>query len=120
MKFTGQKRMILVDEKYSQIAELEKFWNEMRGLLPNDFLYGLGANMDSGPIDYYIGKIDDYWDGGSEAIEIPDDGWVEFSCNQTDEDIEKMYRGIFKKGQPDYEIESMKDGIFTTKVHFAN
>lgn len=119
MKFFGQKRVIAVDANYSQITELEKFWNEMRELFPNDFLHGLGANMNSQTIDYYIGKVDEEWRGGSESIKIPDSDWREFSCKEDDVEIEKLYRMIFQQGTPDYELESMKNGIFTTKVHFA-
>ncbi len=120
MRFFGQKRTIVVDANYSQIAELEKFWNEMRELFPGGFLYGLGANMNSQTIDYYIGKIDEQWQDGVDVIEIPDDGWEEFSCKEDDAEIEKLYRGIFQQGTPDYELESIKNGIFTTKVHFVN
>lgn len=120
MRFFGQKRTIAVDANYSQITELEKFWNEMRELFPNDFLYGLGANMDSKSIDYYIGKVDEEWQGGSDVIEIPDDEWEEFSCREDDTEIENLYRAIFQQGTPDYELESIKDGIFTTKVHFPD
>lgn len=120
MKFYGCKRVIAVDANYSQIAELEKFWNEMREKYPNDFLYGLGANMSSQTIDYYIGKIDEEWLDGSDAIEIPNGGWEEFSCKEGDVEIEKLYRSIFQHGTPDYELESIQNGTFTTKVHFAN
>ena len=120
MKFFGKKRTIQVDANYGQIAELEKFWNEMRQQYPSDFLYGLGANMNGQTIDYYIGKIDEEWLGGSDAIEIPNDGWEEFSCKEVDAEIEKLYRSIFQQGTPDYELESIQNGIFITKVHFAN
>ncbi|MCA9301353.1 hypothetical protein KDA08_00700 [Candidatus Saccharibacteria bacterium] len=120
MKFVGKKRVIAVDANYSQITKLEKFWNEMRDQFPDDFLYGLGANMNSKSIDYYIGKIDEQWQGGIEFIDIPDDGWEEFSCKEDDAEIERLYRDIFKQRTPDYELESIKNGIFTTKVHFPN
>lgn len=120
MKFVGKKRVIAVDANYSQITKLEKFWNEMRDQFPDDFLYGLGANMNSKSIDYYIGKIDEQWQGGVALLDIPDNDWQEFTCKEDDAEIEKLYRGIFQRGTPDYELESTKDGIFTTRVHFTN
>ncbi len=119
MKFSGQKKVITVDEHYGQIAQLEKFWEYMREEYPDGALCGLGANMSSATIDYYIGKISDEWHGGTDSIEIPDDGWITFRCELSDTEIEKMYRMIFRQGTPDYELESMKDGVFTTKIHFV-
>ncbi|MFO0970865.1 MAG: hypothetical protein U0520_00730 [Candidatus Saccharimonadales bacterium] len=120
MKFFGQKRVVKVDANYSQIAELEKFWNELHEMYPGELLFGLGANMNNRTIDYYIGKVDENWMGGSSVVEIPDDGWKEFSCEEDDTEIEKLYRSIFEQGTLDYELESMQNGIFVTKVHFAN
>lgn len=120
MKFFGTKRSIPVDRSYSQIQELGQFWDEMRKLYPNDFLYGLGTNWTDIEFDYYIGKIDETWLGSTETIDIPDSDWHEFSCKDDDEEIEQMYRQVYEQGTPNYEIESMKDGVFTTKVHFKS
>lgn len=76
--------------------------------------------MNSKSIDYYIGKIDEQWQGGVALLDIPDNDWQEFTCKEDDAEIEKLYRGIFQRGTPDYELESIKDGIFTTRVHFTN
>ncbi len=121
MKFFGQKRTINVDENYSQIIDLTNFWDEMRKKYPGEELLGLGANLSgSKTIDYYIGKIDEELVGESDSLEIPDDGWNEFSCKLDNKEIEKMYRKIYEQDSPDYEIESMTEDTFTTKVHFAN
>jgi predicted transcriptional regulator YdeE len=120
MKFYGEKRTIKVDSEYSQIAELEKFWEEMRNRYPDADLFGLGADTSSEKIDYYIGKIDEELFIGCDEVKIPDNNWEEFSCKEDDAEIEKLYRGIFQRGTPDYELESIKDDIFTTRVHFTN
>lgn len=120
MKFIGRKRVVKVDADYSQVKKLGEFWDEMRNLFPNDFLYGLGTNWTQNTVDYYIGKIDEEWPGGSDVTILPDDGWIEYSCKVDAKEIEELYRGIYKQGSLDYEVESMKDGIFTTKVHFLN
>ncbi len=120
MKFVGIKRTISVDENYSQITKLGQFWNEMRALFPGEFLYGLGTNWTGSTFDYYLGKINENWAGGSDTIELPDDDWHEFSCADNGKAIEQMYRKVYERGKLDYEIESMKDGRFMTKVHFLD
>lgn len=120
MTFFGQKRVVKVYENYGQITELTKFWNEMRQKYPNESLLGLGANLKGETIDYYIGKIYEELEGESDSLEIPDEGWAEFSCELDNQEIEKMYRKIYEQGTPDYEIESMTGDTFTTKVHFEN
>lgn len=120
MKFVGVKRTVSVDENYSQIATLGRFWNEMRELFPGEFFYGLGMNWAGNTFDYYLGKINEEWAGGTDTVELPGDHWHEFSCADTGEAIERMYRKVYERGKLDYEIESMKDGIFTAKVHFLN
>lgn len=118
MKFFGEKRTVIVDENYTQVKTLGKFWDEMRTRFPSDSLLGLGANWTDDSFDYYIGKVDENWQGGIESIEIPDDNWETYSCSEQDAEIEKLYRKIYERGTLDYEIESIKDGIFTTKVHY--
>lgn len=120
MKFKGKKKTVPIDNNYEHIKALEQFWNEMRSLFPDDFLSGLGTNWTTNKFDYYIGKIDESWRGGGEVVNLPDNGWQEFSCKEDDKDIEQMYRGIYDQGTLDYEIESMRDGIFTTRVHFIS
>ncbi len=118
MKFVGEKRTITVDENYTQVKTLGKFWDEMRARFPGEQLLGLGTDWTDDTFDYYIGKIGESWDGGTDTIEIPDDGWKEYACAEQDSEIEKLYRKIYERGTLDYEIESIKDGIFTTKVHY--
>lgn len=118
MKFIGKKRTIAVDENYTQVKTLGEFWDEMRTRFPGEPLLGLGTHWTDNTFDYYIGKIDENWQGGREVIEIPDDGWQEFSCIEQDAEIEKLYRKIYERGPLDYEIESINDGIFMTKVHY--
>jgi predicted transcriptional regulator YdeE len=120
MKFVGVKRTIPVDDDYSQIAKLGQFWDEMRKRFPGEFLYGLGMNWTGDTFDYYLGKINEDWADGSDTVELPEDDWHEYSCADSGEAIEQMYRGIYDQGKLDYEIESMKDGRFMTKVHFLN
>lgn len=119
MIFYGRKITVKVDENYSQIAELTMFWDEMRKKYPGEALRGLGTNLSGKSIDYYIGKIDEELAGESDIIEIPDEGWSDFSCPLDEKEIEKMYRGIYEQGTPDYEIETMKNNTFYTKVHFT-
>jgi hypothetical protein len=120
MKFVGEKRAITVDENYSQVKTLGRFWDEMRTQFPSDSLLGLGCNWTNDRFDYYIGKIDEDWQWGVEIIEIPDNDWEEYSCSEQDIEIEKLYRKIYERGALDYEIESIEDGIFTTKVHYKD
>ncbi len=120
MKFIGINRTIPVDQNYSQIKLLGKFWSEMKALYPNDDLLGLGVHTENGTFEYYIGRVDDHWITEAEIINIPDEGWVEHSCKLDDHNIMKMYKQIYKNGKLDYEIESMKNGIFRTKIHYAN
>lgn len=119
MKFFGRKRTIAVDENYSQISELTRFWNEMRREFPDETLVGLGASMNSESMDYYIGKIGEKLVDDMDFIDLPGDDWSEFSCKLDDEKIQKMYRQIYEQGTPDYEIESMTTNTFTTRIHFA-
>jgi hypothetical protein len=118
MRFVGIKRTITVDENYGQVKELGQFWAEMEKLYPNESLLGLGTNWRQNKLDYYIGKINEDWQPGTEVLELPDDDWQESSCELSNKAIELMYRKIYSKGKLDYEIESTKDGIFTTKVHY--
>lgn len=119
MTFFGRKRIILVDEKYGQIQKISEFWDEMRASYPDEKLLGLGVHWDHKEFDYYIGKIDESLTEGLKAVDLPDENWIEFSCKIDDGEIERMYRKIYEQGKLDYEIESMENGIFTAKVHFA-
>ncbi len=118
MKFIGEKRTIVVNENYDQVKTLGSFWDEMRTRFPDSELLGLGANWRDETMDYYIGKIDKNWGNGADVIEIPDNDWKEYSCPGLDREIERLYRQIYTHGTLDYEIESIRDGIFTTKVHY--
>jgi hypothetical protein len=120
MKFIGQKRIVKVDENYIQIKTLTKFWDEMRKAYPNEAMLGLGTNWVEDRFDYYIGKVNEQWDGGSDSVIIPDEGWEEFVCELDDDEIEKMYRRIYEKGSLDYEIELIEDDKYTAKVHFKD
>ena len=121
MKFYGTKRNVAVDADYKQIAALTQFWAEMRQQFPNEQLLGLGANwVDQTSFDYYIGKINQPWDGGINEISLPDDNWKEFQSSDSSDDIKNLYRTIYKQGKPLYEIEAIEDGKFTTKVYFRS
>lgn len=119
MKFFGVKKLVAVDADYKQIDELTQFWQEMNAMYPGEQLLGLEANwIDQVSFEYYIGKIDEKWADDLEEIEIPDDGWVEYTSLLDDEAIKAMYKEIYKRGRLDYEIESMDGNEFKAKVHF--
>lgn len=118
MEFLGKKRTIKVNANYSQIESIEKFWAEMTRSFPGTEFLGLGTNWNNGTFDYYIGKIDEQWADELEAIDLPVDNWEIYECEDDSEVIEDMYRQVYMRGSLDFEIESIKDGIFTTKVHY--
>ena len=96
MKFFGEKRTIAVDENYTQVKVLGAFWDEIRERFPGESLLGLGTHWTESTFDYYIGKFDENWQGGTEIIEIPDDNWEEYHCAELDGEIEELYRKIYE------------------------
>ena len=106
MRFTGICRTFptLDDRQYETIGA---FWDELSAEYGRANLRGLGYSWTADSIKYVIGLKDSDISGFDTELELPDDSWITV-CGRT-EDLEKIYRYIYKDGALAYEIEMFDD-----------
>lgn len=119
MIFYGIKRVVKFDDNYGQIGAIDDFWEKLAANFPTEHFVSLGQNWGVNTFDYYIGKVNENWNEGTESVELPDTGWKVFECVRNDVAIQKMYEQIWAQGTLDYEIEERFEDTLRVRVHFA-
>jgi predicted transcriptional regulator YdeE len=119
MKFYGVKKLVKFNDDYAQFQAIDNFWDQMTTKYPGVGFLCLGLNWGQDSFDYYIGKLDDNWADGLEAIELPDEGWKEFRCPRNDSEIKEMYRQIWDEGKLKYEIEDRLGDVLKVRVYYV-
>ena len=95
---------LLNDDQYNTIGA---FWDEMALLYGLENLQGLGYKWVDGKISYAIGLKNGDIPNYNLTIELPDSGWTVVD-GRTD-DLESIYREIYRSGALKYEIETFTD-----------
>lgn len=122
MTFCGYGK-IFSTENNAQYNAIGAFWEEMSAIFGLENLCGLGFNWAKNTIEYLIGlksgkipsnlKISNY---EYKEVKLPDSGWSVYQGKR--EELDKLYKEIYKAGALQYEIEEFYDnGACIVKIY---